>query len=109
MMFRENYAPRQGGLIKLIIIFVIVVLILSVLNINIRSIIESEQVQTNFSYVWNFIKTIWSDYLAYPMIYFWNNIFIDLLWNSFVDNLDRIKAGEPTEMMLNAPSVDFAQ
>ncbi|MCR4284360.1 MAG: hypothetical protein NUV64_03575 [Parcubacteria group bacterium] len=109
-MFLKNGAiSRQGGLIKMIIIFIIVILILSVLNIDIRSIVESEEVQTNFSYIWNFAKIVWSDYLSDPVTYFWNNIFISLLWTSFVDNMERIKAGEPTEMMLNAPRIDFVQ
>ncbi len=109
MMFKEDYSSRRKGFIKLIIIFVIVVLILSILNINLKSIIESEPVQNNFSYIWNFAKTVWSDYLAGPVIYFWNDIFMNLLWTSFVDNMERIKAGKPTDMMLDAPKVDFAQ
>ncbi len=100
---------QQGGLIKLLVIFVIVIVILSVLHIDIRSIVESEGVQANFSYIWNFTKVVWSDYLSDPVTYFWNNIFIALLWTSFVDNMERIKAGEPTDLMINAPQVDFIQ
>lgn len=109
MILRKNIGSKQGGLIKMLIIFIVVILILSILNIDLRSIVESDQVQTNFSYVWNFTKIVWSDYLSDPVTYFWNNIFISLLWTSFVDNMERIKAGEPTEMMLNAPRVDFVQ
>jgi len=109
MFLKKSKMSQQGGLIKIIIIFIIVVLILSILNIDVRGIVESEQVQTNFSYIWNVVKMVWSDYLSDPVTYFWNNIFIALLWTSFVDNMERIKAGEPTTLMQNAPMVDFAQ
>jgi len=109
MNFRKNIASKQGGFLKMLIIFIVVIIVLSALNIDIKSIVESEQAQSNFSYVWNFAKLIWNDYLSDPVTYFWNNIFISLLWTSFMDNMERIKGGESTEMMLNAPRVDFVQ
>jgi len=93
----------------MLIILIIVIIVLSAFNIDIKSIVESEQAQSNFSYVWNFAKIVWYDYLSDPVTYFWNNIFISLLWTSFVDNMERIKAGEPTSLMLDAPRVDFVQ
>jgi len=37
---KKGIVPQQGGLIKILIIFVIVFFILSVLNIDIRSIVD---------------------------------------------------------------------
>lgn len=99
---------KKAGFIKLIFIFIILALVISYFGIDIRGIVESETAQNNFSYVWGFIKMIWDDYLSNPITYFWNNIFIDLLWNSFIDNMERIKAGEPNDFILNAPTVDFS-
>jgi hypothetical protein len=101
-------ASRQGGLIKLILIFIILIITLSYFGIDIRGIVESERTQQNFSYAWSLATTIWYDYLADPITYFWNNIFISLLWTSFIDNLERVKQGEPHDFILNAPSVDFS-
>ena len=67
--------------------------------------IESPQTQSNLKYVWGLTVSIWDDYLARPVLYLWNDIFIDLLWNSFIDNLQRIKAGEPTTIEQLAPEI----
>ena len=97
--------PRNTGLIKLILIIIIIIIVLSYLNIDIRGIIEAPQTQENLGYVWGWVTLIWNNYLADPVLYFWNNIFIDLLWESFVDNLERIKQGQPHDFELNAPQV----
>ena len=99
------HIPRNTGLIKLILIIIIIIIVLSYLNIDIRGIIEAPQTQENLGYVWGWVTLIWNNYLADPVLYFWNNIFIDLLWESFVDNLERIKQGQPNDFELNAPQV----
>lgn len=96
---------RNTGLIKFIILIVILIIVLSYFNIDIRGIIETPQTQENLSYVWGVVIFVWTEYLSSPVLYFWNNIFIDLLWESFVSNLERIKAGEPHDFELNAPRV----
>ena len=100
------HIPRNTGLIKLILIIIIIIIVLSYLNIDIRGIIEAPQTQENLGYVWGWVTLIWNNYLADPVLYFWNNIFIDLLWESFVDNLERIKQGQPHDFELNAPQVE---
>ncbi len=96
---------HNTGFIKLIIIIIIIILVLSYFNIDIRGIVESPQSQSNLQYVWGWVVLVWNNYLANPVLYFWNNIFIDLLWESFVDNLERIKQGQPHDFDLNAPRV----
>jgi len=96
-------AQRNTGIIKFLIIIIVLILLLSYFNIDVRGIIEAPKTQENFSYVYGWIAFVWSEYLANPVRYFWNNIFIDLLWESFVDNLERIKRGESTDLELNAP------
>jgi hypothetical protein len=35
-------------------------------------------------------------------LYFWNNIFLDLLWSAFIKNMDLIKQGQsPTNFETN--------
>lgn len=94
---------RKGGLIKLIILIIIGVIALSYFNIDVRGIIEAPQTQQNFQYIGDQIELVWDQYLADPVLYFWNNIFIDLLWDSFVENMERIKEGRPTELQENSP------
>ena len=100
------YINRQRGLIKLIIIIIIAIIVLSYFGFDLRSIVEAPQTQDNLGYVWGFVVSIWDNYLKGPILYFWNNIFIDLLWETFVSNFERIKAGEPTDFELNTPFVE---
>lgn len=96
---------RKGGFIKLAILIVIGILALSYFNINIQNVAESPQSKSNFGYVTRVSKAAWHGYLERPVLYFWNNIFISLLWDSFVSNLERIKKGEPNDFDLMAPQV----
>jgi len=93
----------QTGLMKTVIIVIIAVIILGYFGFDLRTIIESDSVQQNLIYVWNFVVNVWNNYLERPALYLWNDIFIDLIWESFVDNMERIKDGQPTDIELNAP------
>ena len=101
-MFPYRY---NTGLIKFILLVIILIIVLSYFNIDIRGIIEAPQTKENFGYLWGWSVFIWSEYLSNPILYFWNNIFIDLLWESFISNLERIKGGEPHDFELNVPQV----
>ena len=94
---------NSRGFVKLIIIIVILIIALSYFNIDIRGVIEAPQTQQNISYVWGWVSSVWNNYLRAPVVYFWNDIFIKLLWSSFTDNLERIKRGQPHDFELNAP------
>lgn len=91
-----NYNKKQG-LIKFILIFIILILILGYFNIDLRGLVEDPETQENFKYIkeiwqilWETTKMIfvpiWDNYLSRPLLYFWNNIFIDFVWES-VKNL----------------------
>jgi hypothetical protein len=91
-----NFKNDNRGLIQWIILILIAVIILSYFGFDLRSIVESDTSQGNLSYLWGLGVTTWNSYLAQPVLYFWHNIFIDLLWDSFVENMQRIKAGQST-------------
>lgn len=69
-----NFKNKQGGLIRMIIIIVIAIIILSYFGVDIKEFFMSEQVQKNFGYVLNFIKNVWTDYLAAPAHKLWGII-----------------------------------
>lgn len=98
---------KQQGFIKLIIIIIIAIIILSYLGFDLRAIVESPESQGNLGYVWGLVVGVWDTYLVGPASYLWNDIFIDLLWDSFVDNLERVKGGDPTTIEELAPSTNF--
>ncbi len=96
---------NQKGFIKWIIIFIIFIMIMSYFGIDLRAIVESPASQGNLGYIWSLSSTVWNNYLKSPVLYFWNNIFINLLWNSFIDSLDRIKNVQPSSLKINVPKI----
>ncbi|MBI4118405.1 MAG: hypothetical protein HY455_02655 [Parcubacteria group bacterium] len=101
-MYRYS-SNNQRGLIKFVILIIIGILVLSYFSIDIRSIVESEQSQSNFQYVWGWVVFVWAEYLGEPVRYFWDEIFLKLIWSSFVENMEKIKRGEPNDLESGAP------
>jgi len=75
------------------------------LNFSIKEAIENEQTQSNIEYVSENTSNFYTTYLAEKVDYVWNDIFIDLIWNSFTDNMGRLKSGELTTVELAAPTI----
>lgn len=93
------------GLIKAIILIVIALIILGYFGLNLRNIINSPTVQDNFAYAEGLIVNIWNNYLSRPAAYLWNNVFIDLIWNPAISNLERMKSGGAVVPENVAPTV----
>ena len=87
---------KEGGLsiISIVILIVIAIFVLSYFGISIQSNVEAPQTQSNLSYVWGGVVNVWNTYLEGPILYFWNNIFIALLWNGFVHNMSLLGDGQ---------------
>lgn len=81
-------------MLRLVILIIIIIAVLSYFGFNLKNFFESDIVRNNFNYVWNFVKYVWENYLARPARYLWNDVFIDLIWDSFIENLQRFKAGQ---------------
>lgn len=80
-----------GGLIILIII------ILVLLNVDIKSKIDSPQFQKNYTYIEEQVKNIWENYILSPIKSTVGNLFIDLtnkgiqqVQNNFTQNVLKI-------------------
>ncbi len=102
-------SSQSGGISILGVIFwgFILILILSYFSISIRGVVESPTGQENLNYVGGTTKSVWDKYLKDPASYVWNDVFVDLLWKSFVSNMERIRDGKPTDFDEAAPQVDF--
>ena len=94
---------RGMGLIKVIFFGFIIILILSYFKINIKTIVESPDGQSNINYVKGTSMTIWEAYLEKPLSYLWNDVFKEIFWKSFISNMERIRDGKPTDYELAAP------
>lgn len=89
-------------MIRFIILIIIIIAVLSYFNFDFKTFFGSNIVKNNFGFVWNWITYVWNNYLSGPANYLWN-LFIDKIWNSFLENLDRFKAGRGST--LQAPGI----
>ena len=85
----------NGGFIKLIVIVIVAILVLSYFNISVKNLAEKPQTKENVGYVVSVGAKVWHEYLSKPVLYFWNNIFVDILWAAFIENFELIKQGKP--------------
>jgi ABC-type antimicrobial peptide transport system permease subunit len=80
--------------IRTILLVILAILVLSFFSFDIETFIESPQTQSNLNYVWGGVTYVWTEYLEGPFNYLWYDVFIDLLWDAFINNLLSIEAGE---------------
>lgn len=99
---------QQGlSLIGIFILGIILILILSYFKITIRSVVESPEGQDNINYVGGGTRNIWNDYLKEPAEYLWNDVFINIFWKSFINNMERIRDGKSTDFENSAPKLNY--
>lgn len=77
---------------------VITILLANFFRIDLKAKYESPETQSAISQSRGFISNIWYTYLKDPVTY---------LWDAFLDNMQRIHDGEPTDLQLYAPKAPF--
>jgi hypothetical protein len=92
---------KNSGFIKAIIVIIIGIIILSLLNVNLRSVFNNKLVRDNFNFVWTNLKTLWGNYLRNPALYAYN-VFYDYIWLTFIETMERLKAGRQPDFIENA-------
>ena len=105
-MIKFNKLEKGISIIGILLLGIILLLVLSYFKISVRSVVESPEAQDNISYVGGGTRNLWNDYLKQPATYLWNDIFVDIFWKSFVNNMERIRDGQPTDYETSAPSVN---
>jgi hypothetical protein len=63
---------------------------MSYLGIDLRATVDSLSTQGNVRYVLDVSAVVWNKYLKKPVSYLWKNVFINLIWNSLVNILDKV-------------------
>lgn len=91
---------RQSGLIHWIALVVILVLVLSYFNIDLRGLVENEQTKENFAAVWGWVVKIWNNYLKKPARFIWKEIIVPFVLEP-LKNL-REEDGEPASDDVNS-------
>lgn len=99
----------QSGFISLktLVIIILILVILGMMGINVEEdIAGNEEVQNNVSYVWSGVVSVWNNYLIGPASYLWNDVFVGLIWEGFIVNMQALRDGQsPTnfELQSNLP------
>ena len=89
---------KEAGLVKLVVVIVIGILIISYMGISVRDVVESPAGQSNFGYIKEISVAAWDRYFEEPLTYFYREIWIELMWEPFIEALRDIKAGRPTSL-----------
>ncbi|MFA6554048.1 MAG: hypothetical protein WCS89_00920 [Candidatus Paceibacterota bacterium] len=79
----------NGGLIKMILLILAILILLAYFGFNIRSIVSSPTFVDNWAFLKSFVIGIWDHYLSGPVMYVWNTFFIPFVWNPIMNNLSK--------------------
>ena len=83
----------------------LVILVLGYFKISIRTVIENPETQDNLEYVGGGTVSLWEKYFRKPALYFWKDIWVDIFWEGFIDNMKRLRDGDPSEIEEEVPTV----
>ena len=93
------YLNKKAGIsiLSIVVLALIAILVLSYFNISIKSVVESPVGQENINYVGGGTKNLWNDYLSKPASYLWNDVWVNIFWKGFINNMELIRDGKPTD------------
>ena len=77
-------------------VLVITILLSNFFKIDLKAKYHSQETQSAITQSRGFISNIWYTYLKDPVTY---------LWDAFLDNMQRIHDGKPTDLQIYAPKV----
>ncbi|MCM2339172.1 MAG: hypothetical protein NDI62_01820 [Burkholderiales bacterium] len=103
-MLKTKKENKGISLIGILILCFILILVLSYFNISVKKVVESPVAQENITYVGGGSVSFWNKYLKQPASYLWNDVFVDIFWKSFINNMERIRDGKPTDYEAAAPA-----
>ena len=89
---------KKGGIsiLGIIIFAIIVILVLGYFHISVRTVVNNPTSQDNINYVKGGTESFWDEYLAQPASYLWNDVWVNIFWQGFINNMERIRDGQPT-------------
>ena len=70
---------NRGGIIKMVIFGVIILLVLAYFGFNLRGMVASETFQDNWKYISEIAMGIWNNYLSGPFGYLWSKLIVPSL------------------------------
>jgi hypothetical protein len=107
-MISTTQRKSEQGMIRWFLLIIIALVLASYFfNFSVQDAVEDEQTQENASYIGQQATTLWENHLEEPVLYFWNDIFLELIWSAFTENMERLRDGENTVYEDNAPGVNI--
>jgi hypothetical protein len=102
---------RQKGisLLGIIVLGFVLILVLGYFNVSVEEVVESPQAQENLDYVKGETRTLWERYLSGPVTYLWQDVWVDIFWEGFLNNMERIRDGLPTDFDKAAGNLEVKQ
>ena len=102
----------KSGIIRWILLIIVGILLLSYFGFDLRGLVEDDQTQSNFSFiwefladVWDFVVNVWETYVQEPAGYIWG--FIKNMWNRWLAPLlETVQSTTPDELLENVPGVE---
>ncbi len=93
-----HFNTQKGiSILGIVILGFLLILVLSYFNISIKGAVESPTGQENITYVGGAIRSLWDNYLKAPATYLWKDVWVNIFWRGFIENMERIRDGEPTD------------
>ena len=92
----KNNKKRGISILGILILAFIVILVLCYFNISLKSVVNSPTGQENLNYVGGGATNLWDEYLSKPAAYLWNDVWVNIFWKGFIENMERIRDGKPT-------------
>ena len=76
---------QNGGLVKQVLIFLVILLVLAYFGLNLRNIVNSPTFQDNWAFIKSAAVWLWDNALKYPVTFAWNIVIRPLL-NKALEN-----------------------
>ncbi len=88
---------NRGSILRLVIIIIAILVLLSFLGVDFQKSVQDPTVQKNYIFVKEKAGPVVGAILK-PIVYFWNHVFMDILWPIFIENMKAIRDGKPTDV-----------
>lgn len=94
----NNFNTKRGiSILGILLLGVIIILVLSYFKVSVKDVVESDTGQENINYVKEGTQSFWDKYLSEPADYLLNDVWVNIFWKGFINNMERIRDGKPTD------------
>ncbi|MFZ2072799.1 MAG: hypothetical protein WA101_00165 [Minisyncoccia bacterium] len=104
----KNLNKKSGiSILGALLLGVILIIVLSYFNVNLKAVVESPSTQSNLNYVGSSSRSLWNDYLKQPIANVFNSKPVQYFWNSFLRNMQNIHDGKGNDFERTAPTINI--